>query len=109
SPSRRSRVTPGRSSTRAMRRPTSRLNSVDLPTLGRPTMAMTDMTGSERADYCGGGGTGKGSARGADEVEGAGGAAAPTGAEAPTPGAVSLAGAADAGGSGSPARMVAPT
>ena len=39
SPSRRSRVTPGRSSTRARRRPTRRLNRVDLPTLGRPTMA----------------------------------------------------------------------
>ena len=39
SPSRRSRVTPGRSSTSARRLPTSRLNSVDLPTLGRPTMA----------------------------------------------------------------------
>ena len=39
SPSRRSRVTPGLSSTSARRRPTSRLNSVDLPTLGRPTMA----------------------------------------------------------------------
>ena len=39
SPSRRSRVTPGRSSTSATRLPTRRLNSVDLPTLGRPTMA----------------------------------------------------------------------
>ncbi len=39
SPSRRSRVTPGRSSTSAMRLPTSRLNSVDLPTLGRPIIA----------------------------------------------------------------------
>ena len=39
SPSRRSRVTPGRSSTSARRLPTSRLNRVDLPTLGRPTMA----------------------------------------------------------------------
>ena len=43
SPSRRSRVTPGRSSTSATRRPTSRLNSVDLPTLGRPTMAMVKL------------------------------------------------------------------
>ena len=34
SPSRRSRVTPGRSSTSATRRPTSRLNRVDLPTIG---------------------------------------------------------------------------
>src|SRR5690606_6834114 len=39
SASRRSRVTPGVSSTSAILRPTSRLNSVDLPTLGRPTMA----------------------------------------------------------------------
>ena len=38
-PSRRSRVTPGRSSTNARRLPTRRLNSVDLPTFGRPTMA----------------------------------------------------------------------
>src|SRR5215813_6062351 len=38
-PLRRSRVTPGRSSTRARRLPTRRLNSVDLPTFGRPTMA----------------------------------------------------------------------
>ena len=36
SPSRRSRVTPGRSSTSASFRPTSRLNRVDLPTFGRP-------------------------------------------------------------------------
>ena len=39
SPSRRSRVTPGRSSTSASCRPTSRLNNVDLPTLGRPMIA----------------------------------------------------------------------
>src|SRR5215212_2841909 len=39
SPSRRSRVTPGRSSTSASFLPTSRLNRVDLPTLGRPTIA----------------------------------------------------------------------
>ena len=38
-PSRRSRVTPGWSSTSASRRPTRRLKSVDLPTFGRPTMA----------------------------------------------------------------------
>src|SRR3954469_4412880 len=38
-PSRRSRVTPGRSSTSASRLPTKRLNRVDLPTFGRPTMA----------------------------------------------------------------------
>ena len=36
---RRSRVTPGLSSTRASSCPTSRLNRVDLPTLGRPTIA----------------------------------------------------------------------
>ena len=40
SPYRRSRVMPGSSPTMARRDPTSRLNSVDLPTLGRPTMAM---------------------------------------------------------------------
>src|SRR5215207_834013 len=39
SPSRRSRVTPGRSSTSASFWPTRRLNRVDLPTFGRPTMA----------------------------------------------------------------------
>src|SRR5262245_40436459 len=44
-PSRRSRVTPGRLSTRARRRPTSRLNKVDLPTLGRPTMARVKLIG----------------------------------------------------------------
>ena len=36
----RSRVTPGWSCTMAMRRLTMRLNSADLPTFGRPTMAM---------------------------------------------------------------------
>ena len=36
---RRSRVTPGVGSTIAWRVPTRRLKSVDLPTLGRPTMA----------------------------------------------------------------------
>src|SRR6266851_5585651 len=40
SPSRRSRVTPGSSSTSASFCPTRRLNSVDLPTLGRPIMAI---------------------------------------------------------------------
>src|SRR4051794_31157639 len=39
SPSRRSRVTPGRSSTSASFWPTRRLKRVDLPTFGRPTMA----------------------------------------------------------------------
>src|SRR3982750_1944051 len=48
SPSRRSRVTPGRSSTSATRLPTSRLNSVDLPTFGRPMIA-TVGRGMERA------------------------------------------------------------
>src|SRR5579872_367417 len=39
-PSRRSRVTPGSSSTSASFCPTRRLNSVDFPTLGRPIMAI---------------------------------------------------------------------
>src|SRR3546814_4359493 len=39
SPGRRSRVTPGVSSTSASFLPTSLLNSVDLPTFGRPTIA----------------------------------------------------------------------
>ena len=47
-PSRRSRVTPGRSSTSASRLPTSRLNSVDLPTFGRPTMATVKLMGGGR-------------------------------------------------------------
>ncbi len=38
-PSRRSRVTPGRSSTSASFLPVRRLNSVDLPTFGRPIIA----------------------------------------------------------------------
>src|SRR5215468_2249988 len=37
----RSRVSPGTSATMASRVPVSTLNSVDLPTLGRPTRAMT--------------------------------------------------------------------
>src|SRR5438128_507365 len=37
----RSRVTPAVGSTMAIRRPASQLNSDDLPTLGRPTMATT--------------------------------------------------------------------
>ena len=41
SPSRRSRVRPGMSDTSAVRLAVRRLNRVDLPTLGRPTMAMT--------------------------------------------------------------------
>src|ERR1044071_3972534 len=40
SASRGSRVNPGWSSTRASRLPASRLNKVDLPTFGRPTMAI---------------------------------------------------------------------
>jgi hypothetical protein len=40
SPYKRSRVMPGSSPTMARRRPIMRLNSVLLPTLGRPTMAM---------------------------------------------------------------------
>ena len=48
SPSRRSRVTPGRSSTSARRLPTRRLNSVDLPTFGRPTMATEKVMGRTR-------------------------------------------------------------
>ena len=39
----RSRVTPGRSSTIASRRPMIRFRSVDLPTLGRPTIATTGL------------------------------------------------------------------
>ena len=38
----RSRVTPGVGSTSAWRRPTSRLNRVDLPTFGRPTIATVE-------------------------------------------------------------------
>ena len=41
----RSRVTPGRSSTMASRRPMIRLTRVDLPTLGRPTMATVGRPG----------------------------------------------------------------
>ena len=41
----RSRVTPGRSSTIASRRPRIRFIRVDLPTLGRPTMATTGRPG----------------------------------------------------------------
>ena len=43
-PSRRSRVTPGSASTMAARRPTRRLNRVDFPTLGRPTIATVTTT-----------------------------------------------------------------
>ena len=65
SASRRSRVTPGVSSTSAILRPTSRLNSVDLPTLGRPTMATSDahgassgLAGGGRQSHAGGAGGG---------------------------------------------------
>src|SRR5204863_3232432 len=58
-PSRRSRVTPGRSSTNAKRLPTRRLNRVDLPTFGRPTMAtvklMRGLTCAGYLDGCLGG------------------------------------------------------
>ena len=47
SPSRRSRVTPGSSSTSASLRPTSRLNSVDLPTFGRPMIATLALMSSQ--------------------------------------------------------------
>src|SRR5262245_32791456 len=50
-PSRRSRVTPGRSSTKASRLPTSRLNRVDLPTLGRPRMATVKLIGRAPAGW----------------------------------------------------------
>src|SRR5580765_1222432 len=40
----RSRVTPGTSATMASRVPVNTLKSVDLPTLGRPTRAMTGST-----------------------------------------------------------------
>src|SRR5262249_5467441 len=43
---RRSRVTPGASSTIARRAPTMRLNSADLPTFGRPTIATTGSSGA---------------------------------------------------------------
>ena len=45
---RRSRVTPGSASTMAARRPTRRLNRVDFPTLGRPTIATVTTTKSPR-------------------------------------------------------------
>ena len=44
SPYKRSRVIPGSSPTIALRDPTRRLNSVDLPTLGRPTMAIAGVS-----------------------------------------------------------------
>jgi hypothetical protein len=43
SASMRSRVVPGVSSTTASREPASRLNKVDLPTLGRPTSATSGL------------------------------------------------------------------
>src|SRR5713226_5653984 len=54
----RSRVVPGMSSTIAWRCPTRRLNSVDLPTFGRPTMATTGFTSpSPNLSHRGGRGT----------------------------------------------------
>ena len=53
-PSIRSRVTPGVSSTIACRRPTSRLNRVDLPTFGRPRIATVgELTASPERDQLG--------------------------------------------------------
>src|SRR5215210_5878985 len=43
----RSRVIPGRSWTMACRRPSRRLKRVDLPTLGRPTMATVGVSGMD--------------------------------------------------------------
>jgi hypothetical protein len=48
SPSRRSRVTPGWSSTSASFCPTRRLNSVDLPTFGRPISAIVKAMSRQR-------------------------------------------------------------
>src|ERR1051325_638993 len=57
SPWRRSRVTPGVSSTSARGRPASRLNRVDLPTFGRPTIAtvtlISDWLRAARLSICG--------------------------------------------------------
>ena len=47
----RSRVTPGVSTTMARRFPTSRLNSMDLPTFGRPTMATTGFDNRKHLPY----------------------------------------------------------
>src|ERR1043165_3559958 len=46
--SRRSRVTPGVGSTMAMGSPTRRLNRLDLPTMGRPKMAMDGIMWADR-------------------------------------------------------------
>src|SRR3954471_22405945 len=47
----RSRVTPGWSCTIAMRLPTMRLNRADLPTLGRPTIAINpDIASQDEGD-----------------------------------------------------------
>src|SRR5580698_5660792 len=46
----RSRVMPGSSPTMERREPVRRLNSVDLPTLGRPTMAKTGWSSTTVAD-----------------------------------------------------------
>src|SRR5690606_8951987 len=50
SPYLRSRVSPGKSATRASRERVKRLNRVDLPTLGRPTRAITGIMGFLSAD-----------------------------------------------------------
>src|SRR5215469_10061711 len=47
----RSRVVPGRSSTMARRWPASLLKSVDLPTLGLPTMATSGFKGASHNFY----------------------------------------------------------
>src|SRR5439155_9115334 len=53
SPWMRSRVTPGVARTSAFRLPISRLKSVDLPTLGRPTMATTGIRTARSRAPCG--------------------------------------------------------
>src|SRR5690349_7838092 len=88
SASRLSRVTPGVSSTIAIFRPTSRLKSVDLPTLGRPTMATSAlMMWSLSAPYgAEDEAIGADDAAGADEIGAADDAASDAGAD-DTPGA----------------------
>ncbi len=48
-PKRLSLVTPGWLSTIAARLPVNRLNNVDLPTLGRPTIATVNINGMRQA------------------------------------------------------------
>src|SRR3954465_12256806 len=64
----RSRVTPGTSATMASRVPVRTLKRVDLPTLGRPTSAMTGSTFLPGRYWRG---DGAGSAAGADSADGA--------------------------------------